>query len=436
MVLYVSWRLSVLSFTILGPLTMLMSVYSTWASKLFSQFWGLHSTLSETAEQSFSLIRTVRMFGREQFQLGRYNDTALEKKKIGIRDAWMSGGTSLISKYLELALQALVLTYGGISILRGRNDLTIGGLITFQLYWNMLSNSFQSIFSQITSFTKASGAAQRVIHLLQKLPQVDPNEGLEVSEIGDIVLENVFFRYKSRPDNMVLKGVSLKIPKGSVVALVGKSGGGKSTIVSLLCGSYRPTSGTVRVNGIDLEDLKANDYRHKLGIVQQDTELFNKSVEHNITFGVESYTEAELYDAARKANCLTFIQEFEEGFATKVGERGVKISGGQKQRIAIARMLIKKPQFILMDESTSNLDAESEFIVQQAIDDIVNSGSRPTVLLVAHRLSTVMNADYIAVVDEGKIAEIGTHQELIQRNGIYAQLVQRQVAKLENTLEQ
>merc|ERR1711991_70954 len=182
----------------------------------------------------------------------------------------------------------------------------------------------------------------------------------------------------------------------------------------------------------NLADLRPNDYRAKLGIVQQDTELFNKSVEHNITFGVESYTQDELFEAARKANCLDFIQDFEEGFATIVGERGVKISGGQKQRIAIARMLIKKPQFILMDESTSNLDAESEHIVQTAIDEIVNSGSRPTVLLVAHRLSTVMNADYIAVVDEGKIAEIGSHKELIEKNGLYAQLVKRQVANLEN----
>lgn len=204
--------------------------------------------------------------------------------------------------------------------------------------------------------------------------------------------------------------------------------------MSLLCGNYRPLRGSITVSGIPLQDLNPTQFRKQLGIVQQDTELFNASIEWNVCFGVDNYTREELDDATKKANC-TFIADFEEGFNTMVGERGVKISGGQKQRIAIARVLMKKPNFLLLDEATSNLDSESEAMVQQSIDDLVNSDGRPTVVLVAHRLSTVINADMIAVVDDGKIAELGNHQELLRQDGIYAQLVRRQVTTIGNTLD-
>jgi ABC-type multidrug transport system fused ATPase/permease subunit len=234
----------------------------------------------------------------------------------------------------------------------------------------------------------------------------------------------------------VLKGVSLKIPRGAVCALVGRSGGGKSTIVSLLCGNYAPLRGYISVGGVDLAQLRLSDYRQRIGVVQQDTELFNESIERNIAFGSnESYTQDDLFQAARQANCLDFIEGFEDGFATKVGERGVKISGGQRQRIAIARIFIRKlANFLLMDEATSALDSESEAMVQSSIDTLMKDHSRPTVLLVAHRLSTVVNADIIAVVEGGRIVEQGTHIELLQRGGIYSKLVEKQVRKIANSI--
>jgi ABC-type multidrug transport system fused ATPase/permease subunit len=199
---------------------------------------------------------------------------------------------------------------------------------------------------------------------------------------------------------------------------------------------YVPTKGAVRVaGGRDLRDVRQRDYRSRLGVVQQDTELFNCSVERNICYGVgDDYTQDQLMHAAREANCLDFVAGFEEGFATKVGERGVKISGGQKQRIALARVLIKRPELLLLDEATSALDSESEHQVQLAIDRLLQDAQRPTVLLVAHRLSTVMAADLICVVDGGVIAEQGSHAQLLARGGIYARLVQRQLAAMGNTL--
>lgn len=439
MCLRTSWRLSLLAFTILGPLTVITTTYSKWASLLWSRMWGINSTMSDTAKESFTNIRTIRVFGREDAMLSQYSHAADERLKIGLKDAWAGGGSAALTQYMELALQALVLAYGGLAILstpaEGPVELTIGNLITFQLYWNMLSGAYSGISDQLNSFVKAAGAAQRVIRLLDTLPAIDPEEGTPIRRVGDIELQHVRFRYSSRPENIVLQDVSLKIARGSVVALVGKSGGGKSTLVHLLCRNYDPESGSILVDGHDLKTVKQKDYRKLIGIVQQDTELFNESIERNITFGVDSYTKEELYAAAKKSNCYDFIMGMEEGFATKVGERGVKLSGGQKQRIAIARVMMKKPEFLLLDEATSALDAESEAAVQDALDLLMRDG-QVTVVLVAHRLSTVMNAHKICVIDQGTVVESGTHTELLAKKGIYSQLVRRQVTKLANTLPQ
>jgi ABC-type multidrug transport system fused ATPase/permease subunit len=432
-----SFRLSILAFTILGPLSMIVYAYSSWASVLNSSMRGLTSSMSDTAKESFSLIRTIRTFGRERVQEQQYNDFVSDRLNMGVKDAFAAAGAESLSSYLELALHALVLVYGGFSILSARNELTIGGLITFQLYWAMLSSAFQGLMDQLSQFSKASGAAQRVIELLERLPEIDPDAGIPITEpLGDIELHDVWFSYKARPENMVLKGVSLKLPRGSVCALVGRSGGGKSTIVSLLCGNYKPLRGYICVGGVDLTELRLSDYRQRIGVVQQDTELFNDSIEQNIVFGSsEGCSQEDMVEAAQRANCLDFIEGFEDGFATKVGERGVKMSGGQRQRIAIARIFIRKlANFLLMDEATSALDSESEAMVQSSIDKLMKDQTKPTVLLVAHRLSTVVNADIIAVVEGGRIVEQGAHAELLQLRGIYSKLVEKQVRKMANSI--
>eukprot|EP01126_Amoeba_proteus_P067527 TRINITY_DN9992_c0_g2_i1.p1 TRINITY_DN9992_c0_g2~~TRINITY_DN9992_c0_g2_i1.p1 ORF type:complete len:291 (-),score=87.53 TRINITY_DN9992_c0_g2_i1:175-954(-) len=237
-----------------------------------------------------------------------------------------------------------------------------------------------------------------------------------------------------RPDEKVLQGVNLDIPAGSVCALVGKSGSGKTTLISLILRLYDTKGGCILIDGEDIRNINPLSYRQHIGIVSQDTELFNGTVEANIAYGVNSYTKEDLINAAKEANAHEFIMGFEEGYQTRVGERGTRLSGGQKQRVALARVFLRKPKLMLLDEATSALDAESESLVQEAIDRLITNGGC-TVILVAHRLSTVVNSDKICVVHKGRIVEQGTHSQLIMEGGIYSKLVSKQLSKMQNDLE-
>lgn len=315
----------------------------------------------------------------------------------------------------------------------------------------------------LNSFTRAGGAAQRVLSLLDAVPDIDVDRGEVHHPIGHVVLDNVFFHYQMRPTNKVLKGVSLEIKQGEVCALVGRSGGGKSTIVHLLMRFYDPSidsdactcpetdrhqcttqyrqcAGRVLIDGHDLRDLNLRGVHERCGLVSQETQLFDGTVRDNICYGLQDkidsglITEEDIIAAARDANAHKFISGFEDGYNTKVGEKGVRLSGGQKQRIALARVFLRQPTLLFLDEATSALDAESEGEVQDALDRLIARGNS-TVLLIAHRLSTVINADKIAVIDDGQIAELGTHSQLVEKGGIYASLVSKQMARQNNVLD-
>lgn len=271
---------------------------------------------------------------------------------------------------------------------------------------------------------------------MDSLPDIDINAGRHVSPAdmtGCLQIETVSFAYQMRPNSKVLDGICLTIPAGTTCALVGPSGGGKSTLVNLLMRFYDPVEGRILLDGADIRDLCLKDVRRQMGVVQQNTELFGGTIEENITYGMApgSWTREDVIAAAKEACAHEFIKRFPEGYLTRVGERGVRISGGQKQRIAIARVFLRKPKVLLLDEATSALDAESEARVQEALDKLISSGteSKRTIILVAHRLSTVINADQIAVVNGGKVVELGKHEDLLARGGEYAKLVQRQIKK-------
>ena len=303
----------------------------------------------------------------------------------------------------------------------------------------MINNAYQNLQGLVTSFTRSAAGAEKVFSMWESKPDIDPNKGLDVSwdVNGDLELCNVQFFYQMRPDNIVLENFNLSIPAGKTLALVGRSGGGKSTIINLLLRFYDAKQGRLLLDGKPYKNIKVNQLRRLFGVVTQDTELFSLTIEENIAYGLSKsdYTQEDLIQAAKKAQAYDFILQMKDGFQTRIGERGNRISGGQRQRIAIARVFLRKPKIILLDEATSALDEHSQEAVQKALSVLIIE-SHATVVLVAHRLSTVMNAHSIVVIDNGRVLEQGTHNELVVQDGIYASMVQKQNKKLTDELDQ
>jgi ABC-type multidrug transport system fused ATPase/permease subunit len=298
------------------------------------------------------------------------------------------------------------------------------------MYTIMMGASIGSLPDLYASIQKSIGATENLMDIIGKEDEKSLFNGQLKPEItGDISFENVAFSYPQRNDISVLKGISFRAKRNETIALVGSSGSGKSTISSLLLNLYSINSGNILIDGVDIRDIETEHLRKHMAIVPQEVILFAGSIKENILFGNPEATEAQLIEAAKQANAWEFIQSFPEGLNTQVGDRGIQLSGGQKQRIAIARAIIKDPTILILDEATSALDSESEKLVQDALDKLM---SGRTSLVIAHRLSTIKNADKILVIQQGVIAEEGTHDELIHKKGTYFNLVELQGIDLEN----
>tara|TARA_A100001015_G_C14852054_1_gene656895 strand:+ start:143 stop:1030 length:888 start_codon:yes stop_codon:yes gene_type:complete len=294
-----------------------MNVYAQWSRGLNRQIWAALGDANAVATESISNIRIVRAFGRETNEISKFGQSVGLALKKGVRDAIAGAGAYAITNYIDLGAGVLILGYGGSIALGSTHKLTVGKLITFQLYWQLINSSYQNLTGVVSSLTRAGGAATRVLTLLDSLPDIDPSSGRKIYREhikGDLRLENLHFTYPMRPENPVLSGLSLHVKPNQVVAIVGKSGGGKSTIISLLQRLYDPQGGQILLDGQDYKTLNAADLRRCFGCVQQDTTLFNRTIEENIVYGAdEQYTVAEVEEAAREANAYDFIMEQEEG---------------------------------------------------------------------------------------------------------------------------
>ena len=388
---------------------------------------GVQDRIAEamaSANEAFTQIRVVQSFTREDEEVRRYDVKLGEAVSAALKRALIRGGFFGIITFVAFGGIVVVLWQGGRLVLSGQ--LTAGALVGFLLYAFTIAASVGALASLFGSYQEAVGAATRVFELMETQPQVsDPAspERLATPARGHVRFEDVSFSYDpSLPE--VLKGVSFEIAPGEVVALVGPSGAGKTTIASLLPRFWDVTSGRITLDGHDVRALALGDLRRAIGLVPQEPTLFSGTVRENIAYaapeeGARAATDADVLAASRAAHAHEFVERLPEGYATRVGERGVKLSGGQRQRLAIARIFLKDPALVVLDEATSSLDTESERLVETAMEELLR-GRSP--LIIAHRLSTVRRADRVLVLDHGEIVEEGTHDALLARDGLYAKL--------------
>jgi ATP-binding cassette, subfamily B, bacterial len=373
-------------------------------------------------EETLQSVTVVKAFTNEVFEINRYKNSLAEVIKTAIHTSRYRGA------FISFTIIAL---FGGIvavgwfgARLVQTGDIEVGQLFSFIIYTVFIGGSIAGLGDIYSQLQKSIGASERILEILETTDE-KPNASPAIKLQGKIEFDNVKFAYPTRADVPVLKEINVSIQPGEKVALVGPSGSGKSTIINLLLQFYQPSGGVIRVDDVKVTDYNLHAYRSNLGVVPQEVILFGGTIRENIAYGKPGATEAELIDAARKANAWEFIETFPEGLDTVVGDRGIKLSGGQRQRVAIARAILRNPTILILDEATSSLDAHSEKLVQDALENLMQNR---TTLVIAHRLSTIRKVDTILVIKEGVIAEAGNHAELSARdNGIYSNLLKLQV---------
>ena len=364
-----------------------------------------------------SIIKSFAIEDKEQERFDEVNNKFLDSAIEHTR--WNAKAFAVVNTITDVA-PLLVIGYAGYQVVNG--SLTVGTMVAFIAFIERLYSPLRRLVNSSTSLTQSFASMDRVLELMnEKYDVVDKDDAKALPPIdGEIEFDNVSFAYE---EDEVLTNLSLKIRPGETAALVGMSGGGKSTIISLIPRFYDVTSGAIRIDGYDIRDVKVKSLRDQIGMVLQDSILFSDSVKSNILMGKPDATDDEVIAAAKAANAHEFIEMLSEGYDTRVGERGVKLSGGQKQRISIARVFLKNPALLILDEATSSLDLESEALIQDSLERLAHER---TTLIVAHRLSTITHADCIYVIDHGVLRESGTHQELMKQEGTYAGLFNRQ----------
>lgn len=388
-------------------------------------------------DEALSGIKIIKAFNATDFIIKRFDDENNRYSKITRAMSKRQQLASPISETLSVTMISFIVLYGGYLIFNKKSDLDAGQFIAYIALFSQLMRPAKAIGDAFSNIHSGLVAGERILALIDEKPLIkDAPDAITITEFKDSVrFENVSFSYKAKaaadnendedaePDKYVLNNLNLVIPKGKTVALVGPSGGGKSTFMDLLPRFIEPQQGVIYFDGKDIRALTAESLRAQMGIVNQESMLFNDTIFNNIAFGKTGVTQQEVENAARIANAHNFIMETENGYQTNTGDRGGKLSGGQRQRICIARAVLNNPPIMLLDEATSALDTESEKLVQEALNNLMKNR---TSLIIAHRLSTIQNADIIIVLEKGRVVEQGNHQQLLQNNGLYKKLIDMQ----------
>ncbi|MBL7931583.1 MAG: ABC transporter ATP-binding protein [Bacteroidia bacterium] len=420
------WVIAKWFIIIIPPLTLVAILFSRKIRKFSKKYQEKITESNVVVGEAFTGITNVKTFTNEQYEISKYDKVTSEVREFGLKYGIFRG--FFFSFVMVFVFGSIFfILWQMLYALKVDNSIEAKEFGTFMMLSLFVAGSLGGLPEQIASIQRALGATDRLFELIDgQVENIDLFQQSTPSKHsdGEIEFKNVSFNYPSRPDFNVLKDVSFKVKSGDTVALVGSSGSGKTTIASLVLRFYDPTSGSVIIDGVDTRSISLTELRKQIALVPQDVILFAGTIRDNIAYGKPNATDAEIEEAARKANAYDFVNSFPDKFNTLVGERGIQLSGGQRQRIAIARAVLKNPSILILDEATSSLDSESERLVQEALDKLMVGR---TSIVIAHRLATIRSADKIVVLQHGTVQETGTHQELIQNDhGLYYKLSKMQ----------
>lgn len=369
-------------------------------------------------DETLGGMRVIKAFNAERFTEQKFDEENNYYSRVNVSMARKNELASPISQFLGVSVVAGILVYGGSLVLSGASSLSASDFITYIIIFTQVLNPAKEISRAVSSIQRGIASAERIFEVVDTPEQINsPSQPKPLNAFEkEINFHEVSFAYQ---DQLVLEKINFSLEKGKTIALVGPSGGGKSTLADLVPRFYDPTAGKITLDGTDIREFSTSALRNLMGIVTQESILFNDSVFHNIAFGIDNATEAQVIEAAKIANAHTFISQLENGYQTNIGDRGTKLSGGQRQRLSIARAVLKNPPILILDEATSALDSESELLVQEALTKLMTNR---TTLVIAHRLSTIQHADEILVMEKGKIVQRGSHADLMRQNGLYQKL--------------
>ena len=421
---YLHWKLSLLTLVTMPIIAQAMKIFGKRLKQTSFIMQERIADITSVLQEAISSVRVVESFVREDYEIERFKKENYSNFSAQMKNTQIMATLTPVVEFLAAIGVMVIIWYGGLEVING--NLTAGALMAFLIYAVNLANPIKRLSRVFGNIQKAMAAAERVFEVLDTVPEIadKPNAKPLATIDGKVSFKNVSFSYKE--GETALDDISLEVNAGQMVAIVGPSGAGKTTIANLLPRFYDPTAGAILVDDTDIREITMHSLREQIGIVPQETVLFNGTVYENILYGDLNASKEEVIDATKAANAHDFVSAMPDGYETQIGERGSSLSGGQRQRLAIARAILKNPRILILDEATSALDTESEKLVQAALDKLMIGR---TSFVIAHRLSTVLKANMILVMEKGKIVERGTHEELLALGGLYSSLYQIQFNK-------